>query len=130
VGIYVVLTSMQTGLCHSTDSVQDILFYLTALQYLLFLKSGLCSHWGPTQPVQGRQSLTVEHLQTQICQTTVNIPFIFLQGQWIWTNLWKFNNEMRGLGSVQLNIKWEKTLEMLKCIPWYFILPCYKVLLW
>jgi hypothetical protein len=46
------------------------------------------------------------------------------------TNLWNFNNEVHGMGSVQLNIKWEKTLEKLKCIPWHFILPSYKVLLW
>ena len=128
-GICIVLTSMQMGLFHSTDSVQDIQFYLTGLQYLLFLKSGLCSHWGPTQPVQGRQSLTDGHLQIQICQTTVKIPFIFLWGQWIWTLTWG-NLTMRWVAWDQWN--WtlnERKPQMLKCIPWYFIFPSYKVLL-
>jgi hypothetical protein len=50
----VVLTSMRLELYCNTDWAQDTQFYLTWLQYLLFLKSGLYSHSGPAQPARDR----------------------------------------------------------------------------
>jgi hypothetical protein len=58
-----ILTSMQMELYCNTDWVQDTQFYLTWLQYLLFLKSELYSHSGPTLPAQDTQQLIDEHLQ-------------------------------------------------------------------
>lgn len=63
--VLAVLTSTQLELYYSIDWMQDTQFYLSWLQYLLFLKLGLYSRLGPTQPGQDRQWLTDEHLQTQ-----------------------------------------------------------------